>query len=135
MEEALRMSEHQPGIERLWRDQTREERGMPIDDIRSKAERFDQKSRRWNIFTGALFVVLIAVETWQVWIERELLERVGDLLTMAALAYMLFWFRRYATGRFDSARLGRTGSVDFYREQLVLQRNLASHPWAYLALF
>ena len=129
------MTEPDRDIQRLWHDQPREEHAMSIDDIRSKAERFERKTRRWNTVTAVLFPLLIVVEAWQVWRDPELLERVGDLLTMAALIFVLYGFLRHATTQSMPAGLGLTGSVDFYRQQIARQRDLASSPWRYLALF
>jgi hypothetical protein len=129
------MSEPERDIQRLWRDQPREEQAMSIDDIRSKAERFDRKVRRRNIFAAVLFIVLILLEAWQVWRQPELLERAGDLLTIAAFIYVAWRFRGYVTTQAMPAGLGRTSSVDFYRQQLMRQRDLAGHPWRYFAAF
>jgi hypothetical protein len=108
---------------------------MSIDVIRAKAEQCERHVRRWK-FVGAVALVLIVVaEAWQVWSHPELLERVGDGLTTAALIYVLYRFRPYAATQAMPASLGLTSSVDFYRTQLARQRDLASHPWRYLVLF
>lgn len=129
------MNEPARDIQAMWQDQPREERAMSIDEVRSKAARFERKVRRANIFTGALFVLLIAVEAWQVWREPALLERVGDLLTIAAFVYVIRWFRRRVRVQSMPAGLGFTSSVEFYRVQLARHRDLAANPWRYLALF
>jgi hypothetical protein len=78
-----------------------------------------------------LFVLLIAVEAWQVWRQPELVERVGDVLTIAALAAAAYRLRPLP----GPAARGSTSSVDFYRTLLERQRDQASHPWRYLVLF
>jgi hypothetical protein len=88
-----------------------------------------------NVATAALFAVLILVEAFQVWRSRELLERVGDLLTIAAFGYVAFRFRGHVAVESMPAGLGRTGSVVFYREQLTRRRDLSSHPWRFLLPF
>ena len=67
----------------LWQTQSREEVPMPLDDIRTMAERLDMKTRRWRVLTAALFILVLIVEAWQVWRGEEMLERAGDLLTIA----------------------------------------------------
>jgi hypothetical protein len=129
------MTDAGPDIHRLWRDQPREERAMSIDEIRSKAERFARKTRRWNIATGLLLAALVVVEAWQVWREPRLMERVGDSLTIAALIAVAYWFRGRWTARAIPAGLGLTSCVDYYRQQLARQRDLARAPWRYLVLF
>ena len=108
---------------------------MSIDDLRSRAARFERKLRRTNVATAALVAALIGVEFWQVWRSPELLERVGDLLTVAAFVYVGYRFRGYATVQSMPAGLGLTASVDFYRTQLARQRDLANKPWRFFAVF
>jgi uncharacterized membrane protein len=129
------MIEAERDIQRLWNGQPREEHVMSIDDVRSKAERFERTLRRRSLATAALVALVIIVEAWQVWRTPELLERVGDLLTIAAFVYVGYRFRGYATAQMMPAGLGLTSSIDFYRTQLARQRDLASHPWRYYAVF
>ena len=88
-----------------------------------------------NIATAALFAVLTLVEAWQIWGSRELLERVGDLLTIAAFGYVALRFRGTVSVQSMPAGLGLTGSVDFYRKQLEHRRDLSDHPWRFLLPF
>ena len=108
---------------------------MNVDDVRQRAQRFEQRVRRNNVLTALLVVVIMAVELRQISIEPELLERVGDSLTIAAFVYLAYWYRRHALGQTAPAGPATTQSVDFYREQLARQRDLSSHPWGYLLPF
>lgn len=108
---------------------------MSVNEIRGRALRFEQRVRRNNVITALLVVVIVAVELRQIAIERELLERVGDSLTIAAFVYLAYWYRRHALGQTAPAGPATTQSVDFYREQLARQRDLSSHPWGYLLAF
>ena len=108
---------------------------MSIDEIRASADRFTRKVQRWNIVTAVIFVLAIVLEGWQMWREPTLLERVGDLLTTAALLYVVYRYREYSIVQPMPAGLGLTTSVDFYRQQLARQRDLADNPWRFLALF
>ena len=129
------MSELDRDVQRLWNEQAREEHVMTIDDIRSKAERFERTLRRRSLGTAVLVALMIVVEAWQVWRSPELVERVGDLLTIAAFVYVGYRFRGYATAQLMPAGLGLTASIDFYRTQLARQRDVASRPWKFLAVF
>jgi hypothetical protein len=119
---------------RLWQQQAREERVMPLDEIRTKAERLDTKTRRWRVLTAVLFILVVIWEGWQVWIREETLERAGDLLTIAAFVYIAYRFRKHRQAATPVA-LGRTNSVDFYRAELVRQRDLSKDSWGYLLPF
>lgn len=135
MTKALTMSEPVVNIQRMWNEQPREGQAMSIDEIRQRAQRFERRVRRNNVITALLIVVIVAVELRQISIEPELLERVGDSLTIAAFVYLAYWYRRHALGQTAAAGPATTQSVDFYREQLARQRDLSQHPWGYLLPF
>lgn len=121
-------------ILRLWQKQSREEQTIPLDEIRTKAERLDTKTRRWRVVTAVSFILLLIVESWQVWIQEEMVERAGDLLTMAALVYIAYRFRRHHLAA-PPVALGRTNCAEFYRAELVRQRDLSKDSWGYLLPF
>ena len=129
------MSEPVVNIQRMWNEQPREEQKMALDEIRQRAQRFERRVRRNNVITALLVVIIVAVELRQISIEPELLERVGDSLTIAAFIYLAYWYRRHALGQAAPAGPATTQSVDFYRDQLARQRDLTSHPWGYLLPF
>ena len=135
MTKALIMSERNITVQQMWHEQPREERAMPVHEIRERARRFEQRVRRWNVITALLIVAVVGFELRQISIERELLERAGDALTIAAFVYLAYWYRRHTLGQTTPAGPATTRSVDYYRDQLARQRNLASHPWGYLLAF
>ena len=135
MTEALTMSEPVVNLQRMWHEQPREEHPMSVDEIRERAHRFEQRTWRWNVFTAVLIVVIVGVELRQISIERELLERVGDSLTIAAFVCLAYWYRRHAVGQTAPAGPATTRSVDYYRDQLARQRDVSNHPWGYLLPF
>jgi hypothetical protein len=121
-------------ILRLWQQQAREEQKMPLDEIRTRAERLDAKTRRWRVFTLVLVLLLVIVEAWQVWRGEEMVERTGDLLTIAAFVYVAYRYRKYRLAASPVA-LGRTNCVEFYRAELVRQRDLSKDSWGFLLPF
>jgi hypothetical protein len=70
----------------------------------------------------------------EVWLQEAVLERAGDLLVMAALVYVAY---RYRTQRLAAPPvvLGRTNCLEFYRAELVRQRDLAKDSWGFLLPF
>ena len=106
---------------------------MALSDIRMKALHLDNKTRRWNAIGAISVVLMLLAESWQVWINPELLERTGDALTIAALLYISY--RYYSRHRAAPMALGSTTCVEFYRAELVRQRDLASDSWGYLLPF
>ena len=121
-------------ILRLWQKQAREERMMPLDEIRTKAERLATKTLRWRVATAVLFVLLLIKLAVEVWIQEGMLERAGDLLLMAALVYTAYRYRKQRLAA-PPVALGRTNCVDFYRAELVRQRDLSKDSWGFLLPF
>jgi hypothetical protein len=121
-------------ILRLWEQQSREEQIMSPDDIRAKAERLDKRTRRWRVATAVLFAVLLIKAALEVWIQEGILEKSGDLLLMAALVYSAYRYRKQRLAA-PPVALGRTNCVDFYRAELVRQRDLSQDSWGYLLPF
>jgi hypothetical protein len=118
----------------LWQQQAREEPIVPLDDIRAKAERLDRKSRRWRAWTALLFIVLLIKGAVEVWLQEAVLERAGDLLIMAALVYVAYRYRKQRLAA-PPVALGRTNCVEFYRAELLRQRDLSKDSWGYLLPF
>jgi len=120
-------------VEKIWQQQPLETPRLSVDVIRTKAQRFDEKVQWWrNVGAAAVIVALIA-EVVQVWLGRDVIERAGDLLTIAALLYIAYEYHKYSQSAPD--RLGRTSCVDFYRAQLVYEQNLAGQSIRYLLPF
>ena len=122
------------GILTLWQQQAGEEKTMPLDEIRTKAERLDAKTRRWRVATAVLFVLLLTKLALEVWIQEGMLERAGDLLLMAALVYIAYRYRKQRLAA-PAVALGRTNCIDFYRAELLRQRDLSKDSWGYLLPF
>ena len=122
-------------IQKLWREQPQKEEVMALHEIRARAQQFESKVRRWNIVAGALFLILFAKNGWEIWAQDDTLERIGDLLMMAALAYVAYRYREYGRVPSMPASLGSSSCVDFYRKQLIRQREMSSGSWRFLLPF
>jgi hypothetical protein len=118
----------------LWQQQAREEPIVPLDDIRVKAERLDAKRHRMRVWMASFFVLLLIKQAVEVWFQDAILERAGDLLNMAALVYVAYRYRQQRLAA-PPVALGRTNCVEFYRAELVRQRDLSKDSWGYLLPF
>ena len=107
---------------------------MPLDEIRAKAERLDTKTRRWRVVTAVFFILLLIKGASEVWIQTETLERAGDLLLLAALVYIAYRYRKLRLAA-PPVALGRTNCREFYRAELVRQRDLSKDSWGFLLPF
>ena len=117
----------------LWQEQAAED-PVPRDEIRTKAERLDAKMRRRRVVTAVLFILLLIKGALEVWTQTETLERAGDLLLMAALVYIAYRYRKLRVAAAPVA-LGSTNCHEFYRAELVRQRDLSKDSWGYLLPF
>lgn len=121
-------------IHKLWQEQPADRQRMLLDDIRAKARRFETRTARWrNVGAVAVIVAVIAEAVQVVWPGRDLVERTGDLLTIAAFLYISYEYRKHA--RLSPERLGLTSCIDFYRAHLIHERNLAHQSSRYLLPF
>ena len=118
----------------LWQHQAREERIIPLDDVRAKADRLDAGTRRWRVVSTVLLILLLIKGAFEVWIQTETLERAGDLLIMAALVYVAYRYRQWRQAA-PPVALGRANCVEFYRAELVRQRALSKDSWGYVLPF
>ena len=118
----------------LWQQQAREEQMVPLDDIRVKAERLDAKSRRMRVWMASFFILLLIKGAAEVWFQDAILERAGDLMNVAALLYVAYRYRQQRLAA-PPVALGRTNCVEFYRAELVRQRDLSEDSWGYLLPF
>jgi hypothetical protein len=120
-------------IEKAWHQQPRDAARISVEEIRARAERFDSTVRWWRNVGATVIILAVIAEVAQVWWGRDVIERSGDLLTIAAFLYIAYEYRTYAQSAPD--RPGRTSSVDFYRAQLVYERKLAGQSSRYLLPF
>ncbi|HEY7191015.1 MAG TPA: hypothetical protein VH436_30895 [Vicinamibacterales bacterium] len=119
-------------IEKAWQQQPREAARISVEEIRTRAQRFDANTRWWRSVGAAVVVIAVIAEVVQVWYGRDTVERIGDLLTIAAFFYIAYEYRKYSLS--IAERLGQS-CVDFYRAQLVHERTLAGQSMRYLLPF
>lgn len=122
-------------VQELWQGQPRKEPSMTVEEIRAKAQRFERKVRRGSALAGAIFVFAFIADGVHAWRTDNAFVRAAELLTMAALAYVAYYYRDYGRVSRMPASLGRTSCAEFYRAQLVRQRELSGSAWPYLLPF
>jgi len=83
-------------IENAWQQQPRENPRFSLEDIRAKAQHVEVKVRWWRRVGGAALIVAVIAEIVQVWVGRDLVERSGDLLTIAAILYISYEYGKHA---------------------------------------
>lgn len=119
-------------IEKAWQQQPREAARISVEEIRTRAERFDATVRWWRNVGAAVVIIAVTAEVLQVWYGSDTVERIGDLLTIAAFFYVAYEYRKYSLS--IPERLGQS-CVDFYLSQLVHEQHLAGQSMRYLLPF
>jgi hypothetical protein len=109
---------------RLWQEQPVENFGLPLEEIRRRAGKFEKRIRNRNrreyIAAGA---VLLAF-TYYIFIFSDWMIRAGSALVLVGTIYVVVQLYRRSTPVSLPADFGLVASVEFYRRELVRQRDL-----------
>jgi hypothetical protein len=120
----------------LWEEQPREAQRISLDEIHAKAHRFETRTRRWRtVGSGVIVVAVIANIVEALWPGQNIMERAGDLLTVAAFFYIAYEYWTHGRFAWRPEGLGLTDCVEFYRAHLIHERNLARQSSRYLLPF
>ena len=123
-------------IHTLWQEQPTETQPMSLDEIRTRAQRFDTKTRRWrNVGAPLVILLVIANAVEVVWPGQHILERTGDLLTIAAFLYVSYEYRKHRRLASIPEGVTLTSCIEGYRAQLTHERNLARQSGRYVLPF
>jgi len=129
-------SEPETPAHRAWREQEEADARIPLEEIRSKATRFDAKTRRGRQLGAVLASLLMVANAVQaVWPGRNMVERSGDLLIVAAFVFMGFLYRRDTRYSTQPDGPGEASCLDFYRTLLVRERDFAGQSRRYFLPF
>ena len=130
------LNEFENEVHLMWEEQPREAKPISLDEIHAKARRAETRRRQWKP-VGTIFFILLVIENSveAIWPGQNMLERVGDLLIVAALFYIFFEYRKYARIASRPEGPGLANCVDFYRAHLTYERNLARQSSRYLLPF
>ncbi|MCU1233502.1 MAG: hypothetical protein JWP63_1469 [Candidatus Solibacter sp.] len=119
---------------KIWQEQPVEGTAISMDEIRRRAGRFEYRirSRNKREYLGAAIVAIMF--TFYLFHFSDWAIRVGSLLVLAGTAYVVAQLYRRSSPLALPGELGLTGSVEFYRRELVRQRDLLRSVWSwYLA--
>lgn len=106
---------------------------MTIDTIRAQAEAFDRRMRRQDLGTIAVMSLTIMANAVTAAFHASITDKIGDLLSIAAALYVLFWYWRVREP--SPAALGETPSLDFYRDQILRRQAMVGRFWKVVLLF
>jgi len=117
----------------VWQNQKAEGIPMSAEEIRRKIDQLDKKIR-WRNFRGiaACILVIAFVVRWFV-IFPNLVQRIGALLTLLGVGYLVYQICLNQIQKKESgiaaAKMGNAASVEFYRGELQRQRDFHCGIW------
>ena len=121
-------------IRNVWQNQPLENKPMPLDEIRGKAQQFEKRVSRRNLREYIAGAVGLAIFTLYLFLFPSPMARAGSLLVIAGIVVIMIQiYKRASPGRLP-ADLALTASLEFHRRELVRQRDLLrSVLWWYIA--
>jgi hypothetical protein len=120
----------------IWRNQETEGTTVTLEDIKSRADKFQKRIRNRNLREYIASVFVIAAFGFVAWHMHGWMIRLGGATIIAATLFVMWQLHR--RGRANAVPDGATagGLLAFHRAQLVRQRDAVRSVWLwYLAPF
>jgi hypothetical protein len=131
------MTDEKPEYELIafWQDHEAGIQPPTLEQVRRHAEAFQHRTRLWNIwaYAGGLLTAVL-------WARILLLGRpsalqgFGEILIIAASLCWLYLVRKGRAARSVPESVGLNACMDFYRAELVRQRDFLLRSWRYFLL-
>jgi hypothetical protein len=117
----------------LWQDQEVERVTITVDDVRSRAARFERRVHWRNLREYAAGAIVVASLSPHLWREHGW-RLAPALLLIAGTIYVMFQIYRRGSARPVPAEAGMTASLEFHRRELERQRDALRTVWAWYLL-
>jgi hypothetical protein len=113
----------------LWQSQEVEEMRISVDELRSKAAKFQSRIRwrNWREYGAAVVVIVWAGTT--LWRTPHTVERIGFALIIMGSIYYMWHLKKFGAPKSLPADLGRADCARFYQSELARQRDLVRSIW------
>lgn len=120
-------------IPSFWQSQPVDNTPMPLEEIRRKAQQFENRIARRNLREYAGAALGIAIFTFYIFHFPGIWVRTGSALVIAGMVCIVIQIHRSAAPSDLPVDLAFTASLEFHRRELVRQRNLLrSVLWWYI---
>jgi Flp pilus assembly protein TadB len=119
---------------RLWQDQPVENAAMSLEEIRDKAQKFRARIRRRNLREYLAAVVVVIAFAYYIYKFTDPLIRIGSGLVIAGAMWTMYQLHRRTAPRSLPAGLALVGSLEFYRQELIRQRDALHSVWVWYIL-
>ena len=115
----------------VWQAQGSETAPLTLEELRTKAARFNTRIAHRNLREYAIMALLVPYFCYFAWTARLPLMRVGNGLLAAALLYMAYQLHRRASASPAHGELAWQSCLAFHRAQLERQRDALSGIWSW----
>ncbi len=112
----------------LWQGQEVEQVILTVEEVRSRAARFERRIHSRNVREYIAGVVVIALFTLQLG-RAHGWRATPAVLTILGTIYVMFQLHRRASARPLPADVGLRGSIEFHRVELERQRDALHAVW------
>lgn len=121
-------------LQRLWQAQPPDGTAMSLEQLRERSRTLMRRIGRRNLreYIGAVIVVITF--GWAAWVVPSTMFRIGAGLIAAAAIFIASHVFRHGTARAMPADLAPTNCLEFYRGELVRQRDLLRSVWKWAVL-
>ena len=116
-------------IRNVWQNQPVENKPMPLEEIRRKAQQFEKRIQRRNLREYVAGAAGIVIFTVYLFIFPNPVARTGSALVIAGMLCVLLQIYKRATPGTLPADLALTAALQFHRRELVRQRDLLRTVW------
>ncbi|MGA2262726.1 MAG: hypothetical protein ABSH28_14990 [Acidobacteriota bacterium] len=121
-----------------WQNQNVAPFHMSLDEIRRRIKQLDKNMRKRKPIGYAICLTGIALNILSFFLFPNLIQRIGCVLTVVALGYVLYQIRLYHLNRKEAAttaaRKGSAASAEFYRSELQRLRDFTCGIWLWSRL-
>ncbi len=112
----------------LWRNQPMEAAAMAVEEVRRRAQRFDEKLRRGALGTRVLLLFLAIGYSSFLYFFPGTVQRIGSGITLAGFAYAAYdTRRRFPSGKAAAGPASVTSAA--YRAELERHREYVLRLW------
>lgn len=121
-------------VQSLWQGQPASGGTMSLDELRQRSRRLTRIVSRRNLrehVAGALAVVVCGYLAWRVPLPMM---RVGFVLSVPAVIFIVYHLHRHGAARAMPAEMGLAGCLQFHRGELERQRDLLRGVWKWYLL-
>ncbi|MGO8816999.1 MAG: hypothetical protein ACLQVG_20350 [Terriglobia bacterium] len=118
-------------LKSIWQNQPTEGIQMSIDEIRSRAGKFQTNVSWRNAREYVAAVIVVSIFAFDFWRTSDVLARVAFGLIIAGAIYVMWHLHQQGAARSVPAELGIASGLEFYRRELERQRDLLRSVWSW----